>query len=100
MAKRRDSRFFLGLMLAGALVAGWPVAAWAANCKPNHFRPTAFLRTMGRCNFDPATLSFNGTPVDQARCLMRGVDASRNLGLELESLPPGLASRVGADTGL
>jgi hypothetical protein len=100
LAKRRNSRFLLGLMLAGALVAGWPVAAWAANCKPNHFRPTAFLRTMGRCNFDPATLSFNGTPVDQARCLMRGVDASRNLGPELESLPPGLASRVGADTGL
>ena len=81
-------------------MAGWPVAAWAANCKPNHFRPTAFLRTMGRCNFDSATFSFNGTPVDQARCLMRGVDASRNLGPELESLPPGLASRVGADTGL
>ena len=100
LAKRRKSRFFLGLMLAGALVAAWPVAAWAANCKPNHFRPTAFLRTMGRCNFDPVTLSFNGPPVDQARCLMRGVDASRNLGPELESLPPGLASRVGADTGL
>src|SRR6202167_5861710 len=93
-AKRRKSRFFLGLMLAGALVAACPVDAWATNCKPNHFRPTAFLRTMGRCNFDPVTLSFHGAPVDQARCLMRGVDASRNLGPVLESLPPGLANRV------
>jgi hypothetical protein len=100
LARARNSRFILGLMLAGTLAAACPAAALAANCRPNHFRPTAFVRTMGRCAFDPATLSFHGAPVDQARCLMRGVDASRNLAPELESLPPGLASRVGADTGL
>jgi len=55
---------------------------------------------MGRCGFDPATLSFRGTPADQAKCLMRGVDSSRNLGPEMETLPGGLARRVGADTGL
>ena len=87
-------------MLVSALVGGWPSIAMAVNCKPNHFRPAAFLHTMGRCEFDFAALSFRGTPVDQARCLMRGVDSSRNLGPEMESLPPGLASRVGADTGL
>jgi hypothetical protein len=70
------------------------------NCKPNHFRPAAFVHTMGRCEFDPAALSFRGTPAEQARCLMRGVDSSRNLGPALESLPDGLANRVGADTGL
>ena len=100
LAKRRQSGFFPGVMLVGALVAGCPSIALAVNCKPNHFRPAAFLHTMGRCEFDPAALSFRGAPADQARCLMRGVDSARNLGPELESLPPGLASRVGADTGL
>jgi len=87
-------------MLACALTAACPSAAFAATCKPSHFRPTTFVRTMGRCGFDPATLSYRGTPVDQAKCLMRGVDSSRNLGPEMETLPRGLASRVGADTGL
>jgi hypothetical protein len=100
LAKRRHSGFFPGVMLAGVLVAGCPSTAFALNCKPNHFRPAAFLHTMGRCDFDPAALSFRGTPADQARCLMRGVDSSRNLGPDLESLPSGLASRVGADSGL
>lgn len=87
-------------MLVGAIATGCPSLALAANCKPNHFRPAVFLHTMGRCEFDLAALSFRGTPVDQARCLMRGVDSSRNLGPEPESLPPGLANRVGADSGL
>jgi len=87
-------------MLASALTAVWPSAALPSTCKPGHFRPTTFVRTMGRCGFDPATLSFRGTPVDQARCLMRGMDRSRNLGPELENLPGGLARRVGTDIGL
>ena len=99
LAESRNGGFFPGVMLACALTAAWPSAALTA-CKPNHFRPTIFVRTMGRCDFDPATLSFRGTPVDQARCLMRGMDSSRNLGPELESLPPALASRVGSETGL
>ena len=36
----------------------------------------------------------------QAMCLMRGMDATRNLGPPLQSLPPGLASRIGETTGL
>jgi hypothetical protein len=100
LAESRKSGFFPGAMLACALTAAWPSVAFAANCKPNHFRPAFFVHTMGRCNFDPATLSFRGTPVDQARCLMRGMDSSRNLAPELESLPTGLASRIGSDTGL
>ena len=35
---------------------------------------------MGACDFDAETLSFAGTPVEQAMCLMRGMDATRNLG--------------------
>lgn len=100
LADTRFGGFLPGAMLACALTAAWPSAALTATCKPDHFRPTMFIGTMGRCGFDPASLSFRGTPVDQARCLMRGMDSSRNLGPELESLPPALASRVGTETGL
>ena len=55
---------------------------------------------MGACAFDPQTLSYSGDPVAQAKCLMRGMDATRNLAPTLESLPPALASRVGQDSGL
>jgi hypothetical protein len=75
-------------------------AAWSHECKPGHFRPPYFIKTMGRCTFDPATLSFQGEPAEQARCLMRGMDQSRNLAPPLESLPRPLADRVGTETGL
>ncbi len=55
---------------------------------------------MGACTFDPQSLSFAGDPVEQAKCLMRGMDATRNLAPELESLPPALANRIGQDTAL
>ena len=55
---------------------------------------------MGACAFDPTTLSFAGTPAEQAMCLMRGMDATRNLAPPLDSLPTALASRVGQTTGL
>jgi hypothetical protein len=55
---------------------------------------------MGPCDFNPATLSFAGAPVDQARCLMRGMDRTRNLTAALPALPPALASRIGTATGL
>jgi hypothetical protein len=100
LAETNNGGFFPGVVLACALATAWPSAALTATCKPNHFRSALFVRTMGRCGFDPASLSFHGTPVDQARCLMRGMDSSRNLAPELESLPPGLASRIGSDTGL
>jgi hypothetical protein len=45
-------------------------------------------------------MSFAGEPVEQAKCLMRGMDATRNLLPMLENLPPALVSRIGADTGL
>ena len=55
---------------------------------------------MGACAFDSETLSFAGTPAQQAMCLMRGMDATRNLSPPLDSLPSGLAKRIGKDSGL
>jgi hypothetical protein len=76
------------------------VNAALAECRPGHFRPPFFIKTMGQCGFNSETLSFRGTPAQQAMCLMRGMDATRNLGPLLEGLPPGLAKRIGETTGL
>ena len=86
--------------ISGALWLGLPQTALGNECKPSHFRAPFFVNDMGACKFDPETLSYAGTPVEQAMCLMRGMDATRNLGPPLTSLPPALASRIGATTGL
>jgi TonB family protein len=94
---------FFDWLLAGALacpiVAVTHDALWA-ECKPDHFKPPFFVKSMGVCAFDPETLSYAGTPVQQATCLMRGMDVSRNLLPRLSSLPAPLASRIGQTTGL
>ncbi|MGB7102746.1 MAG: hypothetical protein WBD95_28800 [Xanthobacteraceae bacterium] len=93
----------LNLVAAGlscAMLATSAAAALSDGCKPNHPRPLIILKDMGACGFDPQTLSFSGEPAEQAKCLMRGMDASRNLGRALDTLPPALASRVGQDSGL
>lgn len=98
----RTSRLscLLAAALASALFGALARTALSAECKPHHFRPPFFVKTMGPCNFDPEVLSFRGEPAEQAKCLMRGMDASRNLAPPLGSLPAPLASRVGSDTGL
>ena len=99
----RAFRFCSGLLAAvtcSVVVTGSMHAAFSADCKPNHLKPLYFLKDMGPCGFDVETLSFSGTPVEQATCLMRSMDATRNLGPPLEGLPPGLATRVGQNTGL
>jgi hypothetical protein len=75
-------------------------AAWSEQCKPRHFRAPYFIKTMGRCGFDIATMSFAGEPAEQARCLMRGMDESRNLGPQMAMMPAPLADRVGSEAGL
>ncbi len=55
---------------------------------------------MGACDFNFDSLAYRGTPEEQALCLMRAEDQSRNLGPPLPKLPEALASRVGRDTGL
>jgi len=92
-------QWLYGAMLAGPIVLA-PLDAVLAGCKPDHFRPLFFIRTMGACAFDSETLSFAGTPQEQAMCLMRGMDSSRNLEPRLPSLPAALAERVGQATGL
>jgi TonB family protein len=90
-------------LLAGALAC--PITAGShdaavAGCKPDHFKPPFFIKSMGVCAFDSETLSYAGTAVQQAMCLMRGMDVSRNLLPRLSSLPAPLASRIGQTTGL
>jgi len=77
-----------------------PHIAMATACMPHHFRPPFFVKTMGPCGFDPQILSYSGTPVEQAMCLMRGMDATRNLAPKLENLPPALSRRIGETSGL
>lgn len=86
--------------LAAALLGLSAQASFGAACKPNHFRPPFFVNSMGACSFDPQSLSFQGDPVTQAKCLMRGMDRSRNLVPTLQSLPPAIAERVGGEAGL
>ena len=95
------SRFnLIAVGLSCAILATSAGAALSDGCKPNHPRPLIILKDMGACGFDPQTLSFSGEPAEQAKCLMRGMDASRNLGPALNTLPSALASRVGQDSGL
>jgi hypothetical protein len=55
---------------------------------------------MGACTFEPRGLRFRGEPLEQALCLMRAMNATRNLAPTLERLPAALATRIGRDTGL
>ena len=82
-------------MLIGSVRAGL-----STECKPSHFRAPYFIKSMGVCAFDAETLSYAGAPVEQAMCLMRGMDSTRNLGPPLTGLPPALASRIGKTTDL
>ena len=90
----------LSWALSCTLLAASVQAAFSTECKPSHLRPLYFLKDMGPCNFDAETLSFAGTPVQQAMCLMRSMDETRNLGPMLQSLPAGLTNRIGETTGL
>jgi hypothetical protein len=106
-ASRQLRRNGFATGLTGGLAIGFAcvaiigsVNAALAECRPGHFRPPFFIKTMGQCGFNSEALSFRGTPAQQAMCLMRGMDATRNLGPPLEGLPPGLAKRIGETTGL
>jgi hypothetical protein len=106
---RRRWRSGLNAAIAAAIPAAIPAAmalslsaqiAWGAQCKPHHFRAPYFIKTMGRCGFDQGTMSFHGDGVEQARCLMRGMDETRNLGPQMAMMPAPLADRVGNEAGL
>jgi hypothetical protein len=91
LAARRSSIILFALALVGAA----PATAWAiGNC---YFKPVppVTLKDMGPCNFDAATLTFEGEPARQAMCLLNPVQRIGRLGPPLQELPAVLASRVG-----
>ena len=86
-----------GLALA---VLGTTVLEAAPNCRPKRPKPPIILKSMGACAFNPETASFGGNPAQQALCLLRGMDRSRNLGPQLDALPAVLAERLGQASAL
>jgi hypothetical protein len=89
------------LTLAAALLASLgPDGASATVCRPRHPLPTVILKTMGPCNFNTDTLSFAGSPVEQAACLIRPISPLAHLGPPLAELPKALADRIGGATPL
>jgi hypothetical protein len=87
-------------LLGLAFLAATTLDAAAATCRPKRPRPPVVLKTMTPCEFDRERLSFAGEPAQQARCLLRSLDRSRNLGAMLESIPAVLEDRVGQAVGL
>jgi len=49
----------------------------------------------GPCQFDSASLSFAGSPVEQAACLLRQVDPGGKVAASPTTLPPVLSERIG-----
>jgi hypothetical protein len=90
----------VAVALAGASLCASAHVALSNSCKPSHPLPTIILKDEGVCDFNLDSLAYRGTPEEQAKCLMRGEDQTRNLGPPLENLPDALTSRVGRDTGL
>ncbi len=100
--RSRAGRVAAVTALAAAFLLGLALEAVAQKCKPRRPRPAVVLSNMGACDFNPETLAFAGEPVEQAMCLMRTAETSRrrNIGPRLESLPHGIADRVGRTSGL
>src|SRR5262245_62236401 len=82
----------IALLLSLVMLAAGVVEA-AANCRPKRRLPPVVLKTMEPCAFDTAAAAFAGTPLEQAMCLLRTFDRSRNLGPMLERLPDAIATR-------
>jgi hypothetical protein len=93
-------RGLLAVLTALAALVAVPLDAFAASCRPKRPLPAVVLKSMGPCDFNTETLSFVGNPAQQAACLLRSFDRSRNLGPKLDSVPDAIATRVGQTTGL
>src|SRR5713226_7773320 len=50
---------------------------------------------LGHCRFDSDTLSFSGTPKEQAQCLLRPVGKFGHVGADPEMLPNNLDRLIG-----
>lgn len=89
----RPAKVFIAALAIACVVA--PDASAGPTCKPKRPKPIVHLKNMGPCAFDPDTLSFVGEPPQQAACLLRALDRSRNLAPAPADLPAALADRVG-----
>lgn len=69
-------------MTMGAMLGGMQPAAPPAEVPP----------IVGHCRFEIASLSFAGTPAEQARCLLQPVGKRGALGVPLLRLPKGFAA--------
>lgn len=74
------------------LITGWLLAT---GCSAG-----AAETTGRRCGFELATLSFSGTPAEQARCLLRPIAQYAKLGKEPDPLPHAIDARVGQPVGI
>jgi hypothetical protein len=91
------------LLLAAFVIAdlhSTTAQAYTRMCKPQRPKAPVVLKSMGACAFDPDLMQFAGPPLEQAMCLMRGMDKTRNLEPMPKDLPGPLASRIGRQTGL
>jgi hypothetical protein len=99
-ARPRLWRAFATAGLALVFAGGGALDAFGQTCKPKRGRPPVVLKTMGPCAFDADAASFAGDPAQQALCLLRPYDKTRNLGPPPEELPEAFATRVGQASGL
>jgi hypothetical protein len=97
--KISEFSWLLSLTLAG-LVGASEIADAAGKCRFAK-RPPVVLKDMaGFCKFDPGTLTFAGTPAEQARCLLNPVQPVGRLGPAMETLPEAIEKRVGGNLDL
>lgn len=81
-------------VLALGLVIMSTPDAFAGNCSfPK--RPPITVSHSGYCNFDFATLSYAGSPAEQAACLLTPVKRGGFLGEKRAAMPPFFVSHVG-----
>jgi len=99
-AAAKAARCVAAIISVLAIICAIPAASAAQTCKPTRARPVITLKSMGPCAFDLDTLSFAGEPTQQAMCLLRGFDKSRNLAPMLTNLPPVLAERLGRSSAV
>lgn len=91
------SGFLLTLaMVVGGATGSTGDANAAGKCSFARRPPLVLKDPAGFCKFDPATLSFAGSPAEQARCLLNPVQPVGRLGPALETLPEAISVRVGS----
>jgi hypothetical protein len=85
--------------LAG-IAASIDAADAAGKCRFAKRPPVVLKDIAGLCKFDFGTLTFAGTPAEQARCLLTPVQPIGRLGPALEALPEAIGKRVGGNVDL